>query len=77
MSVGFECELGWYVSHRDFFNKLYESVNVEGKSLRFNLREELFKISVPYKRVLVNSKKKLAHNLEADSRFENLFEEVR
>lgn len=48
MSVLFASSNGFVISHEKFINRCYDSVDYNGKKMKFSLRKDLFNIKVPY-----------------------------
>lgn len=70
MSLIYEDEWGYFISHANFIEKIYENVNAKDISKSFKFQKDLFRIDYPYTKLKTKNCLKRKHeNEEYNSHF--------
>ncbi|KAI4466635.1 n6-adenosine-methyltransferase [Holotrichia oblita] len=78
MSLIYEDNLGYFISHADFIEKIYENVNVKETSKSFKFQNDLFEIKYPYKKLKTrNCLKRKLEDDECNSSFRSEVDHVK
>lgn len=72
MSIIFENELGYFISHKEYCNKLYKNIN----GWDYYLNEKLFHICTPYKKKKFDKRHNISEKYEIKAKFEAFVEQL-
>lgn len=66
MSILYNFESGWVISHSEYIKNIYKDALKEDKNLNLQFKDNLFKINSPFLRFNENKNKSTTHNLKKD-----------